>query len=242
MSDTAGQPEDTVLLAGQYVLGVLEAAEMRAVAMRALTDTELAGEITIWQEQLAPLAVLAPPVSPPEDLWPRISRAIGMPLPSPGISPRRATPAVPLYRQPDAGALNLWRGATAASLAVAAALAMYVALPRAPQTVTVASLGPMSAEDAPAFFVRVLGDGSLRVAALSPRPLPDGRDLELWALPPGADRPTSLGVLSPNGATVKPSKLIVPGGKLLVSLEPRGGSPTGQPTGPVLYGGRITRL
>jgi anti-sigma-K factor RskA len=29
---------------------------------------------------------------------------------------------------------------------------------------------------------------------------------------------------------------------LMVSLEPRGGSPTGQPTGPVLYAGRLTGL
>jgi anti-sigma-K factor RskA len=29
---------------------------------------------------------------------------------------------------------------------------------------------------------------------------------------------------------------------LAVSLEPAGGSPTGQPTGPVLYSGRIERM
>ena len=33
-----------------------------------------------------------------------------------------------------------------------------------------------------------------------------------------------------------------PGTQLLVSLEPRGGSPTGQPTGPVLYGGRLAAV
>jgi anti-sigma-K factor RskA len=30
--------------------------------------------------------------------------------------------------------------------------------------------------------------------------------------------------------------------QLLVNLEPQGGSPTGQPTGPVLYAGRLTRV
>jgi anti-sigma-K factor RskA len=29
---------------------------------------------------------------------------------------------------------------------------------------------------------------------------------------------------------------------LLVSLEPKGGSPTGQPTGPVLYGGWLVTV
>jgi anti-sigma-K factor RskA len=32
------------------------------------------------------------------------------------------------------------------------------------------------------------------------------------------------------------------GTQLLVSLEPKGGSPTGQPTGPVIYGGKLTAL
>ena len=63
------------------------------------------------------------------------------------------------------------------------------------------------------------------------------RDLQLWSLPEGATRPASLGVLPAGGKQLPPG--VQPGTKLLVSLEPKGGSPTGQPTGPVLYGGEL---
>ena len=77
------------------------------------------------------------------------------------------------------------------------------------------------------------------MSAVAPASVPDGRDLELWLLPPGAQRPTSLGVLPSGGKLVVPGAPLPDGSQLLVSLEPRGGSPTGQPTGQVLYGGTL---
>jgi anti-sigma-K factor RskA len=71
-----------------------------------------------------------------------------------------------------------------------------------------------------------------------------GRVLELWSVPPqGA--PRSLGLISADGATVLPrGKLpdtLLKGGTdaLAVSVEPPGGSPTGAPTGPVVYAGKL---
>ncbi len=80
----------------------------------------------------------------------------------------------------------------------------------------------------------------LRVRPETSVPVPSGHDLELWALPEGASRPRSLGVLPAKGRVVTAS--LQAGTQLMVSLEPRGGSPTGQPTGPVLYGGRLARV
>jgi anti-sigma-K factor RskA len=67
--------------------------------------------------------------------------------------------------------------------------------------------------------------------------VPKGRDLQLWSLPDGATVPASLGVLPADGKQVQASPAA--GGQLLVSLEPAGGSPTGAPTGPVVYSGRL---
>ena len=69
-----------------------------------------------------------------------------------------------------------------------------------------------------------------------------GRTLELWALPPGQP-PRSLGLLAMQGVTT----LSWPAGlagvqQLAVSLEPPGGSPTGQPTGPVVLSGSVLAL
>lgn len=64
--------------------------------------------------------------------------------------------------------------------------------------------------------------------------------LELWAIAPGG-KPHSLGLLN----TQQPTQLALAtnmpdaGFTLAISLEPRGGSPTGQPTGAVLYSGAM---
>jgi anti-sigma-K factor RskA len=65
------------------------------------------------------------------------------------------------------------------------------------------------------------------------------RSLELWSLPPqGA--PRSLGLIAADKATVVQRGKVLDGtAAFAVSLEPAGGSPTGAPTGPVLYVGKL---
>jgi anti-sigma-K factor RskA len=84
-------------------------------------------------------------------------------------------------------------------------------------------------------------DVEIAVRTLDPAIHVAGRSLQLWALPRG-QAPRSLGVV---GAADK-SMLRLRGDAdvvlgdvtmLAVSLEPHGGSPSGMPTGPVLYAG-----
>ncbi|MDE2037235.1 MAG: anti-sigma factor, partial [Pseudomonas sp.] len=68
----------------------------------------------------------------------------------------------------------------------------------------------------------------------------------LWAIPAGG-KPISLGLLPVSGnGRIQLSKehqaLLTAPLTLAVSLEPQGGSPTGQPTGPVLYQGQLASL
>jgi anti-sigma-K factor RskA len=91
------------------------------------------------------------------------------------------------------------------------------------------------------FLAETQPDGSILVRPLSHVAVESGKDLELWALPAGATRPVSLGVLPAIGKHV-PGELAKASTQLLVSLEPQGGSPTGLPTGPVLYAGTLTRV
>jgi anti-sigma-K factor RskA len=217
MSDSA---DDRDMLAAEYALGCLDAAEMRRVEALAATDPTLRVAIAAWGERLAPLAVLAPPVTPPEALWQRLEQSIGG---GQVVRPR-------FWRR-----TAVWRGTTAAALALAAAFA-GLAFFRPPPPVYVAALAPLPGP-APAFIVRTMADGALLVTPVAPTPVAPGRDLELWALPAGAQRPVSLGVLPAAGRRVPPSALTQPRTQILVSLEQTGGSPTGQPMGPVLYGG-----
>lgn len=66
-----------------------------------------------------------------------------------------------------------------------------------------------------------------------------GQDFELWALADRATKPVPLGLLptATASADLRPASLPAQRFKLLVSLEPKGGSPTGLPTGPVQFAG-----
>ncbi len=221
MSDTPEIPDDDSLLAGEYVLGVLDLPSRRAAEARAEIDAGFASHVTFWEQRLFPLTRLVPAVPPPAELWQRLQRAIGA--------------------NDNAATLRVWKATTAAALALAAGLAAFAFIPRQAPSLTIASLAPLNA-GAPGFIARVASNGTVRVQALSAHPAPTGHDYELWALPEGATRPVPLGVIPPGGLSVAASHVTLPGGKLLVSLEPKGGSPTGLPTGPVLYGGVITKL
>lgn len=142
------------------------------------------------------------------------------------------------------GPNRLWQGWAIGSTAVAAGLAAFLlfrpAAPvpqaTAPQLMTVL----LTSSDQPAWLVQAEGE-SLRLASLNPRPVEPGRVTQLWALPQGATAPTSLGIIPPEGRiTVTPSGLRPTAGMLIeITLEPPGGSPTGRPTGPILFIGRL---
>ena len=74
----------------------------------------------------------------------------------------------------------------------------------------------------------------------------DGRDFELWLIE-GEQAPRSLGVI-PVGANVhivvtpELKQKIAQGAVLAISLEPAGGSTTGQPTGPVVASGDLVSI
>jgi len=220
MSD---QP-DNDLLAAEYVLGSLEGEERRAAERLLVTDAAFAGSVAAWQQRLTPLAAQVSPVAPPADLWARIES---------GISPSTAGEVLPFRRR-----VRFWQATTAGALAIAASLAAFIVLHQ-PRPQEIAILSPMSG-GAPALTATIGRNGLLSVQPIGPITVPANNDLELWALPQGQTKPRSLGVLPPSGRQLVAE--LATNTRLLVSLEPKGGSPTGQPTGPVLYGGWLMTI
>jgi anti-sigma-K factor RskA len=85
------------------------------------------------------------------------------------------------------------------------------------------------------------GPGEVSFAAVTPQAEAKPHAFELWGIAGGA-APRPLGLLPPDPdrtTTLRLAQLPAPGGVLAVSLEPPGGSPTGAPTGPVLYQGKV---
>ncbi len=234
MSGAGNDPEieDRDLLAAEYVIGTLAPEQARALEALAMHDPAIATSIAVWQDRLAPLAEAVPKVAPPAVLWRRLALATGIEGVAAGPpAPRRGNR---LWRSP-----GLWRATTVVSMAVAASLAfMLLGRPAQQGEPLLAALSPYGSPGA-TFLVRVDANGLATIVAAGAPNTPQGRALELWALNAGATAPVSLGLLPGAGR----KQLLVPnraGTQLLVSQEPEGGSPTGQPTGPVVYAGLLT--
>jgi hypothetical protein len=63
------EEDDIDGLAGEYVLGSLDAAERRQVDARRQADASLAAAIAAWEHRLAPLSVRGEGVTPPAHLF-----------------------------------------------------------------------------------------------------------------------------------------------------------------------------
>lgn len=227
--------QDRDLLAAEYVLGSLEADDAREAARLLETDPSFAASVRQWEARLAPLAAQVPPVTPPEALWARIEASTASASPQPASTAAATAEVIPLtFRR----RLRVWQGGAGVALAIAASLAAFIVLRPTPPT-RVAVLAPI-AGGVPVLLATEQAGGVLVIQPSGAIAVPSDHDLELWALAKGETRPRSLGVLPASGRRL--TATLSPDTQLLVSLEPRGGSPTGQPTGPVLYGGTITAM
>jgi anti-sigma-K factor RskA len=180
-------------------------------------------------------APIAAPPAPPAPVQPAERGIFAALAERPPAEPARLAPPPPGL----AGRIGRWQLATAISLGLAASLGVLLVIPRGEAVRAIAAIGPVSAP-APLFLAECNAAGRLTITPLATIAVPSGRDLEVWILPPSSPadaKPNSLGVLPANGKTLSLGAAPAEGTQLLVTMEPRGGSPTGQITGPVLYGG-----
>jgi anti-sigma-K factor RskA len=236
--------DETETLAAEYVLGTLEPTARAAVQQRLRTDAELARLVELWEQRLTPLAAGVPPVEPPPAAWLGIAQALA-------AEARPATVRrVRVSRHGFRHSVTFWRRCALGAAALAAVLALYIVGTtlhplRAPAARYVAVLDRGAAS--PALIATVepaLGRITIRPLALAAA---DNHALELWLIAGHNRPPRSLGLLDPQRETAlelpaQVEEAVEPSAALAVSLEPPGGSPTGQPTGPVLYQGALLAL
>jgi anti-sigma-K factor RskA len=229
------KPDRADALAAQYVAGTMRGAARRRFEALLPSHPALRYAVAQWQTRLMPLTTALPPVQPPARVWRGVEQRLW---------PAAARPS---WWQN----LSLWRAASGLALVAVLALAVRVATPPPAEAPVVVVLqgtpaAPGAVGAAGGVVASFSADGQALVARpLTPVSMQTDRVLELWwARAEGP--PKSLGLIKADGTTVL-RKGQLPGGlrgsgldHMAVSVEPPGGSPTGAPTGPVVFYGKVT--
>jgi len=219
-------------VAAEYVLGTLDADERQAAARRLDADAAFARLVDRWEVILSPMADRYGSVEAPASAKQAIDRRLFA-----------STASQPVQKAGLWSSLAFWRGLAVAAVA-AAAIAIAVPLmtpPAPPAHMMVASLAPQQSD----VHYLVVYDGTKGEIGLShvSGERASGRDFELWVIE-GNQQPRSLGVIPVGARMTMPvspemKDKVAAGAVFAISLEPRGGSTTGAPTGPVVAAGNL---
>ncbi|MDB6089146.1 MAG: hypothetical protein JWN85_1930 [Gammaproteobacteria bacterium] len=245
------EPPSDELLAGEFVLGVLDPTQHRNLRGRMDSDRVFTNQVAAWERRFAPWLSDIEPVEAPAQVWTRICQRMGW--------NDREPAERSLWRS-----LRFWRGVAVLS-AIVAVVAIWTSLLRAPRPPAVAgqppaqpsgpppgqaeagvkTVTPLEHDDGtPGWLASV--DRSRGTVLVLPVPAPadpQGRVPELWLIPPGK-APRSLGLVSTNQShtVTVPADVrgaLVAGSVLAVTLEPPAGVPHAVPTGPIIAKGAI---
>ncbi|HEX7391231.1 MAG TPA: anti-sigma factor, partial [Acidiphilium sp.] len=196
-------------------------------------DPTLAAEVAAWEERLLPLALAIPETEPPASLWRDIERRI-----SPAVAQDAPRRTVSVWRERFWNNVAVWRGIGAVAVAAVIALAILRPHPAPPPHMVAVLAG----KSGPMFTVAMRGNGAMSISPVADIAPPAGKVWQLWAVASGG-KPVAVGFVEP-GHTVlpandMPSDMRRPKILLAVTVEPPGGSPTGQPDSPIVFSGPL---
>jgi anti-sigma-K factor RskA len=211
-------------LAAQYVLGTLRGRARRRFERLCARNGKALDAVRRWEDRLVDLLAGVVPVAPSAVVWDQIKFRVRRDR---ALRPKRV-----------GATFGNWRFALAAGIAaLAIAFGLWT------------GFGPGSMEQIATVLDQqhqmwsieaTRGRGELRVNAGDNLMLDPARAYELWALPGAGAAPVSLGLMPKSGQWTlqlnDAQRLALSRSKqIAISLEPPGGSPTGAPTGPVLF-------
>ena len=221
-------PEDDNVLAAEYVLGVLDAAPRRAATERIEREPDFAANVKAWEGRLESFNASYAPVTPP-----------------PGLKAKLMTRLFPnADRKPQGAwqALKFWRGFAAGALAAGLIAFAMSSIDRQPALTADPLVASLQADTGSVRFVVLYQPGTdeVHISKLDAEKTPQ-QNYELWLIEADGT-PQSLGVLSDkdrNALTLSGEfvRKINAGDTFAISIEPAGGSPTGEVTGPVIAAG-----
>ena len=239
----SNEPPSDDVLAGEFVLGVLNAAQRRQLQARIESDRAFAQRVEYWEQRFAPLLADIEPVEAPAQVWSGICRRLGW---------KEGESADPGFWQ----SLRFWRVATVlASLVAIAAIGVIAERSSTPVPVAQQQAEPGSEpvtplrhdDGTPGWLASVDAvRGTVLMVPVPAAPDPQGRVPELWLIPAGK-APVSLGAVSitrshtvavPDDARAN----LVAGSTLAITLEPAVGIPHAAPSSAVIAKGTIQAL
>jgi anti-sigma-K factor RskA len=230
-------PELREKLASEYVIGTLRGRARARFQALLRYDPDLRRTVAEWEARLTPLAAAAGEIAPPPRVWRAVARRIAGAALAGGA----------------AGRLAFWRGLAVTSTAFVLILAAFVGLAPRPEP-PMAMVAVMNDDKGqPALVVswppmKAMRDPYVRIKVVQEHPvMAPGTTWEMWMLPGGQAAPVSMGLITTDAdqtMRLKPALAQRMDGAwgVAMSVEPAGGSPTGAPTGPVIFKGQCIEV
>ncbi len=232
--------------AAEYALGTLDPSERERISRARFTDTELDNLIIAWELRLTPLNDQVAEAIPSDHVFSHIEAQLD-------AAERQTAKTAEIDVQTNHAEkliqqlqqrIRRWQWSAVSGFGLAAAF-MGLWIMAVPQTAP--PIEPFVAvfqqdDQQPAFLMSVdLNSRVMKIQPVNAQGVP-GKTYQLWIKADSlGPTPQSLGLLQTvNSATVKQLNDFDP--ELLrkaifgISVEPEGGSPTGQPTGPAIHG------
>ena len=227
------------MLSAEYVLGSLQGAARIRFEQLIQQRSDWAKTLNWWQTHLHLLAETVHAVKPRKQVWQQIENRLW-------------------NKTGPSNASNWWRilnwrntALLSTSLAFIFATFLAVQAPNKPSISEPTAVAMLANDKAQAGWLlslasNAVGHAEIRANSLASLQIKNQNTYELWLLPTDKSKPISLGLLPQKGnkVLVVPANLVamLSESGLAVSVEPMGGSPTGQPTGAVLYQGKLVKV
>lgn len=215
-------------LCGEYLLGTLRGAARRRFTRALREEPRVDWRLRHWEGLFTPRYSSMIELQPSSAVWKSLDRELGLSR----------------YRAPWLRRLWVWRALAASAIALAA-IVIGIKMLKPAGEAAAPPIAQLSSEAHSASVTAALSQDGRTLELRASRPVLAGpaQSYELWLLPADGKVPLSLGVVNTLDArcplTPAQSERLRQGGKLAVSVEPAGGSPTGAPSGAVIFAGPI---
>jgi anti-sigma-K factor RskA len=223
-------------LAGEFVLGLLEGEAKADAERRLASDAAFAREVESWRARFGEFDAATEPRPADDALWHRIETVVR------GRS-REGKIESPTWTRLWTN-VAVWRAAAFAAsigvLVLAVGLGFAIRAARQQPTMIAVLLDGNRA----GAVVQAFADGRVVLVPIAVFNVPEGRALQVWTLPSRERGPVSVGLMD-RARTLQLSLKDLPAPSINqlfeITLEPATGSPTGRPTGPVLFKGNTAQ-